>query len=413
MSKENTPIQTPPVIDIAAALKAMQEKQASPIASPIAETPPAVQVPEPVVATAVESMPAQSESTATPAQASDITQTTPAPTTGVPESTIEPKQDQPEAKTDKFSLLGWLKKHLIAPEKEPAADKPVETAGNTEVQVNQSIEVITASEPVIQPPSLPELVRFTGVTKIFGEGQKAKTVLQDVSFVVHDLPDVGEIIAIVGPSGCGKSTILKCIAGLSPHYPPTAGAISILGEQSTKANAMRGLIDQQYSLFKNRTVVDNVAFGLELRGEKKKDRIEKAMLWIKKVGLDGAEHKYPHELSGGMQQRVAIASTLVLGSRILLMDEPFGALDPKIRLEMQALVAQLWQELEQTIFIITHSMEEAVYLGDRVYRMAANPGRIVEEIQVPRPTIPPQEMRKQKEFQDIVKDLTNKLESNI
>src|SRR5262249_58779820 len=138
-----------------------------------------------------------------------------------------------------------------------------------------------------------------------------------------------------------------------------------------------------YSLLPHLTVVENIAFGLKLRGTSRAERLDRARTWVTKVGLEGAEDKYPSELSGGMQQRVSIAATLILQPRILLMDEPFGALDPKIRLQMQELLIQLWREQEGTVFLVTHSIEEALYLGDRVFRMAAKPGRLVEVLQVP------------------------------
>lgn len=257
-----------------------------------------------------------------------------------------------------------------------------------------------------------ELVRFANVTKVFSNGASSRVAVQDVSFVVHDLSTTGELIAIVGPSGCGKSTVLRMLAGLKPHYPPTSGTITVLGQTVEKPGIDRGMVDQRYSLLPHLTVLDNVAFGLELRGEPRKLRHEKSRAWIKKVGLEGCETKYPHELSGGMQQRVSIASTLILEPPILLMDEPFGALDPKIRMQMQALLVQLWNEQKGTVFIVTHSVEEAVYLGDRVYRMAANPGRLVEELQTPRPDIPPEVMRKQPGFVRMTQELLRRLEED-
>jgi ABC-type nitrate/sulfonate/bicarbonate transport system ATPase subunit len=247
------------------------------------------------------------------------------------------------------------------------------------------------------------------VTKSFEPGQVA---VQDVTFTVEDLPNTGELIAIVGPSGCGKSTILRMIAGLAPHYPPTSGEITVLGKKDNQPSSEKGLVDQKYSLFPHLTVLQNICFGLSLRGEARSTREDKAHGWIKKVGLEGAEQKYPHELSGGMQQRVAIASTLILNPRILLMDEPFGALDPKIRLKMQELLVQLWNEQQSTVFIVTHSVEEALYLGDRVFRMAARPGRLVEIVQAPRPDMPPEEMRQKKWFVDMTRELLYRLEQD-
>jgi ABC-type nitrate/sulfonate/bicarbonate transport system ATPase subunit len=262
------------------------------------------------------------------------------------------------------------------------------------------------------PAKPPEVVRFNKVTKSFGEGSNAKVAIQDVSFVIHDLPDAGELIAIVGPSGCGKSTLLRIIAGLRPHFPATSGEAHVFGKPIEKPDADRGMVDQKYSLMPHLTVMDNIAFGLKLRGVSGKERRNRAQEWAKKVGLDGAEDKYPSELSGGMQQRVSIAATLILEPKILLMDEPFGALDPKIRMQMQELLVRLWKEQQSTVFLVTHSMEEAIYLGDRVMRMAAKPGRLVEELQLPRPDEPPEVMRKRPWFNELTQDLLNRLETD-
>lgn len=266
--------------------------------------------------------------------------------------------------------------------------------------------------PLPVPMKLPEIVRFKNVTKTFGTGPSAKVAFQDVSFVVDDLPNVGELIAIVGPSGCGKSTLLRIIAGLEPHFPATSGETLVLGKPIEKPGADRGMVDQKYSLMPHLTVAENIAFGLKLRGVGRKERRDRAREWALKVGLDGAEEKYPSELSGGMQQRVSIAATLILQPRILLMDEPFGALDPKIRMQMQELLVRLWNEQQSTVFIVTHSVEEAVYLGDRVLRMAAKPGRLVEELPVPRPDESPEAMRKRPWFNDLTQDLLRRLETD-
>jgi NitT/TauT family transport system ATP-binding protein len=175
----------------------------------------------------------------------------------------------------------------------------------------------------------------------------------------------------------------------------------------------RGVVDQKYSLLPHLTVVDNIAFGLMLHGMARKERRDQAREWIKKICLEGSENKYPHELSGGMQQRVSLAATLILKPRILLMDEPFGALDPKNRLKMQELLVGLWREIQATIFIVTHDMAEAVYLGDRVYRMENNPGRLVEILDVPRPDCPPEEMRRKKWFFEIVAELSHRVETGL
>jgi NitT/TauT family transport system ATP-binding protein len=186
--------------------------------------------------------------------------------------------------------------------------------------------------------------------------------------------------------------------------------VLVLGKPVTEPGPDRGLVDQKYSLLPHLNVLENVAFGLKLRGVARSERRDRASEWVKKVGLEGSETKFPSELSGGMQQRVAIAATLILQPRILLMDEPFGALDPGIRLRMQELLIQLWNELQSTVFLVTHSVEEAVYLGDRVFLMAPNPGRLVEILKVPRPSEPPEESRRKPWFINFCQALLRRLE---
>ena len=256
----------------------------------------------------------------------------------------------------------------------------------------------------------PDVVVFKDVTKSFKDGAGVRVAIQDINFVVEDVPDVGELVTIVGPSGCGKSTLLRIIAGLKPHFPPTKGEVHVFGKPVQEAGPDRGLVDQKYSLLPHLNVLQNVAFGLKLSGTGRSERLDRAQDWIKKVGLEGSEKKYPSELSGGMQQRVAIAATLILRPRILLMDEPFGALDPGIRLRMQELLIQLWNEQEETVFLVTHSVEEAVYLGDRVFLMAARPGRLVEVLKVPRPAEPPEESRRKPWFINFCQALLRRLE---
>jgi NitT/TauT family transport system ATP-binding protein len=255
-----------------------------------------------------------------------------------------------------------------------------------------------------------DVVSFKKVCKSFGNGAEAKVALQDIDFTIEDLPHVGELITIVGPSGCGKSTVLRILAGLKPHFPPSSGEVLVLGKPVTEPGSDRGLVDQKYSLLPHLNVLQNVAFGLKLRGVARAERLERATAWVKKVGLEGSEHKFPYELSGGMQQRVAIAATLILQPRILLMDEPFGALDPGIRLRMQELLIELWNEQQSTVFLVTHSVEEAVYLGDRVFLMAPNPGRLVEVLKVPRPNESPEESRRKPWFINFCQTLLQRLE---
>jgi NitT/TauT family transport system ATP-binding protein len=262
------------------------------------------------------------------------------------------------------------------------------------------------------------VVEFDVVTKTFNpDTPRAFTAVKDVNFRVQDRPDRGEFIAILGPSGCGKSTILRLIAGLRPHYPPTTGRVLVDGKDVRGPGADRGMVFQDYTSFDNRTVLDNVAFGLECRGVAKDERYEKAREWIGKVDLDVErdQYKYPHQLSGGMRQRVAIARTLILSPRIILMDEPFGALDPATRLSMQDLLIRMWRDIEATVFFVTHSIEEAVYLGDRVYMLSSSPGTLLREIDVPAPDRPASEMQREPAFVDLVfeiRDTIEKLESS-
>jgi NitT/TauT family transport system ATP-binding protein len=210
--------------------------------------------------------------------------------------------------------------------------------------------------------------------------------------------------------------VLRLIAGLRPHHPATEGTV-LVGEKPVDApGADRGMVFQDYTSFDNRTVVDNVAFGLECRGVAMRERREQAGEWIRKVGLDVKRDalKYPNELSGGMRQRVAIARTLILSPRIILMDEPFGALDPGTRQKMQELLVNLWREAQATVFFVTHSIEEAVYLGDRVYVFSSSPGTILRAINVPTPDRPPKEMQREKAFVELVyeiRDTIDKLEA--
>jgi len=258
-------------------------------------------------------------------------------------------------------------------------------------------------------PAAPNVVDFRAVTKRFG----SRTIIRDVTFSVRDLPDKGEFIAILGPSGCGKSTVLRLIAGLRPHYPPSDGTVLVAEQPVQRPGPDRSMVFQDYTSFDNRTVEDNVAFGLECRGVPARERRERAHEWIAKVGLDVASDakKYPSELSGGMRQRVAIARTLILSPRIILMDEPFGALDPTTRLHMQALLVDLWKEAQATVFFVTHSIEEAVYLGDRVYVFSSAPGTILRQMEVPPPDRPPRVMQREPAFVEIVNEIRDLIDT--
>jgi NitT/TauT family transport system ATP-binding protein len=301
---------------------------------------------------------------------------------------------------------------------DPAGDKPAaagrraEEAAARQIGVGKVLDHVRTSEDILTP----HVVDFRGVTKTYNIGQPNEfTAIRDVSFAVEDLPDEGEFICVLGPSGCGKSTILRLIAGLEPQHPPTEGEVLVLGKPVTGPGADRGMVFQDYTSFDHRTVLDNVTFGLECAHVPRRIRNEQGMSWIQRVGLNVDEDagKYPHELSGGMRQRVAIARTLILHPRIILMDEPFGALDPETRMNMQDLLVSLWRSAEATVFFVTHSIEEAVYLGDRVYVLSASPGTLMQEVEVTPPDRPAKEMQRESEFQETVyyiRDLIARLE---
>ena len=275
--------------------------------------------------------------------------------------------------------------------------------------------------PAVRQPGevrQPHVVEFRDVTKTYHPGRANEfTAIRHVQFVVEDLVDKGEFICILGASGCGKSTILRLIAGLRPHHPPTRGEVIVMGQPVTGPGADRGMVFQDYTSFDHRTVLDNVVFGLECQGVPRKQRYELGRHWIQRVGLDVGrdQYKYPHELSGGMRQRVAIARTLILRPRIILMDEPFGALDPQTRMHMQDLLLGLWRDIEATVFFVTHSIEEAVFLGDRIYIMSNSPGTILKELKVEPSDRPSKDMQRLPRFQETVfyvRDLISQMEES-
>ncbi len=271
-----------------------------------------------------------------------------------------------------------------------------------------------ALRPVEPPaPGRPRVVEFQGVSKTYDAGtRKAFTAIRDVTFAVEDSPGAGEFIGVLGPSGCGKSTVLRLIAGLAPQFPATTGSVMVKGVPVAAPGPDRGFVFQDYANFPNRTVLENVAFGLECAHVPERERRERAREWIAKVGLDPKRDaaKYPHQLSGGMNQRVAIARTLIMRPRIILMDEPFGALDPATRLRMQDLLASLWRELEATVFFVTHDVPEAVYLGDRVMIFTRAPGTLAHHFHVEPPDRPARETQSEPAFQESVREVRTLLE---
>ncbi|MFA5613099.1 MAG: ABC transporter ATP-binding protein [Methanoculleus sp.] len=205
------------------------------------------------------------------------------------------------------------------------------------------------------------------------------TVTQALADVNLDIQDQ-EFICMVGPSGCGKTTLLRIIAGLET---PTAGEVTVDGNAVIGPDPKRGMVFQEYSLFPWRRVIDNVAFGLEMKGVGKEERRKTADHYIDMVGLSQFRNAYPFELSGGMRQRVAIARALANDPDVLLMDEPFGALDAQTRNRMQRELLSLWAGTKQTIVFVTHSVDEAVYLADRIVVLSQRPGTVREIISIP------------------------------
>ena len=209
--------------------------------------------------------------------------------------------------------------------------------------------------------------------------------LKDVNLEVEDAfssagRDIGEFRVLLGPSGCGKSTLLRMIAGLDK---PTSGQVLVNGEIVTHPGKDRGMVFQKYTSFPWLTVADNIAYGMKINGVPEAQRRETVDRLLKSVGLTEFADVYPETLSGGMQQRVAIARTLALRPSVILMDEPFGALDAQTRSDMQQLLLQIWDETACTILFVTHDVEEAVYLADRIFIMSSHPGTIVEDVEVP------------------------------
>lgn len=296
----------------------------------------------------------------------------------------------------------------------PQSTSPVEPVSSQSVGLGQVLPHVRTPEQLARPP----VVEFRNITKTYNAGLPNEfTAIRNVTFVVEDLPDKGEFISILGPSGCGKSTILRLIAGLEPQHPATTGELRVQGRTIDGPGPDRGMVFQDYTSFDHRTVLDNVTFGLECQGISRKVRYELGRYWIERVGLkvDSDQYKYPHELSGGMRQRVAIARTLILKPRIILMDEPFGALDPMTRMNMQDLLLTLWREVEATVFFITHSIEEAVFLGDRIYILSNSPGTILKEMQILPSDRSSKEMQKEARFQETVyyiRDMISEMEES-
>ncbi|NQS98897.1 MAG: ABC transporter ATP-binding protein [candidate division Zixibacteria bacterium] len=228
------------------------------------------------------------------------------------------------------------------------------------------------------------------------------TALENVSLRVAG----GEFVSLIGSTGCGKTTLLRIIAGLES---PSSGRILLDGYQAGDMNGACTLVFQQYSLFPWLNVWRNVVFPLEMKGIPKAERTALAKEYIELVGLSGFESAKPYELSGGMQQRVAIARALAYDPEILLMDEPFGALDERTRHRLQGILLKIWQKKRKTIIFVTHNIDEAIYLADRIIVMSTEPGRVAEELRI---TLPRPRNRLAEEFTEIHLKIRNILESS-
>lgn len=247
---------------------------------------------------------------------------------------------------------------------------------------------------------LPDIIELQGIKQVYDD---KPPIIRDFHLLIEDKPNQGQFVVILGASGCGKSTILRYIAGLQK---PTEGRILLWGKERTPKDRV-GMVFQQYSSFPWKSVLDNVALGLEYQGIPLRERRERAMEMLKRVGLEGHEDKYAQypTLSGGQLQRVAIARSLLYESKILLMDEPFGALDIETRLQMQDLLAKIWVEIHPTVVFVTHDIPEAVYLGDDIYVMGRNPGNIKRSFTSPLPFARDKSMKRDRKFIDKVNEI--------
>ena len=236
------------------------------------------------------------------------------------------------------------------------------------------------AKPVRHVRSSQGHIHIDQVAITFGRGKSAHLAVKQTDIEIQP----GEFVCILGPSGCGKSTLLNSIAG---YVTPTSGRVVVDGEEIKEPGPDRGMVFQQYSLFPWKTVRENIAFGPHIRGASKQETSSTTETFLEMVGLAKFASRYPAELSGGMQQRVGIARALANYPRVLLMDEPFGALDSQTRHMMQESLLQIWEEFGTTVLFVTHDIDEAVFLADRVLVMSASPGSIIADLRIdlPRP----------------------------
>jgi NitT/TauT family transport system ATP-binding protein len=246
-----------------------------------------------------------------------------------------------------------------------------------------------------------------GISKVFRQAGKHQIpVLADLSFAVADL----EFVAVIGPSGCGKSTFLRIVDGL---MNPDSGSVLIDGTEVKGPGRGRAMVFQGFDLFPWRTAIENVAFGLEMQSLNAAERRQTAQHYINLVGLSGFEQAYPFQLSGGMQQRIGIARALAIKPSILLMDEPFGALDVQTRELLQDELLHIWQREQKTVLFVTHSIEEAIYLADRIVVFTPRPARIDRIIEVPFGRPRSEELKTTVHFGELRREIWNALKSGV
>ena len=228
--------------------------------------------------------------------------------------------------------------------------------------------------------AVPPEIKLEGIGKVFSANGRVLPVLEAVDLTA----DRGEFVSIIGPSGCGKSTLLNVIAGLEE---PSQGSVQFEGQEVSQRLGRVGYMHQKDLLLPWRTVLDNAILGLEVQGVRRSQARERALALMERFGLKGFQHQYPFSLSGGMRQRAAFLRTVLAERRVILLDEPFGALDALTRAQMQEWLLDLWEALGKTIILITHDVDEAVLLSDRVYVLTARPGRVkmVQRVDLPRP----------------------------
>jgi len=247
------------------------------------------------------------------------------------------------------------------------------------------------------------IIQIRNLTKVFKQEQSSVEALSDLNFDVYQ----GEFFCVIGPTGCGKTTLLRIVAGLES---PTQGEVLLNERRATKPGADRGLVFQEFALFPWRTTWKNIEFGLEIKGLPPEKRREIVESYVKLMGLQGFENAVPRQLSSGMKQRVAIARALANNPEVLLMDEPFGSLDAQTRNIMQKELLTIWEQTKKTVMFVTHSVDEAVYLADRIVVLTARPGKVKQiiEVKLPRPRD-----RTGEEFYAVRRPILQELETEV